>query len=187
VIEVQATFLEGVTLIIPRVFEDPRGFFMETFNARDYREVGLADGFVQDNHSHSVRGVLRGLHYQYPTWQSKLIRVVSGEVFDVAVDIRRNSPTYARWIGVRLSADNKQQLYIPPGFAHGFCVTSDTADVLYKCTALYAPEEDCCVLWNDPDIGVEWPIDNPLISERDQQGVPLSAINIDLESGHGKR
>jgi len=170
-----------VKLVTPRVFEDPRGFFMETFNARDFCEAGLSDVFVQDNHSHSVRGVLRGLHYQYPTWQAKLVRVVSGEVFDVAVDIRRSSATYARWFGIRLSADNKQQLYIPPGFAHGFCVTSDTADVLYKCTALYAPEEDRCVLWNDPDIGIDWPMDNPLISERDLQGVPLSAIRIDVE------
>ncbi len=179
-IEVEETTLEGVKLITPRVFDDPRGYFMETFNARDYREAGLAHEYVQDNHSRSVRGVLRGLHYQYPTWQGKLVRVVSGEVFDVAVDIRRNSPTYARWFGVTLSAQNKKLLYIPPGFAHGFCVTSDAADVLYKCTALYSPAEDRCVLWNDPEIGVDWPLDNPLVSERDQKGARLANIGIEL-------
>lgn len=178
-IEVEETRLQGVKLITPKVFGDPRGFFMETFNSRDFRAAGLTEDFVQDNHSHSVHGVLRGLHFQYPTWQTKLVRVVAGEIFDVAVDIRRDSPTYGRWFGVKLSAENRQQLYIPGGFAHGFCVLSHTADVLYKCTALYTPEEDRCVLWNDPDVAVDWPVDKPLVSERDQRGMRLSALPSD--------
>lgn len=180
-IHVEDTFLDGVKLISPQVFEDPRGFFMETFSARDFRDAGLPDTFVQDNHSHSVRRVLRGLHYQYPAWQGKLVRVVSGQVFDVAVDIRKSSPTYARWLGVMLSALDRKQFYVPPGFAHGFCVLSDTADVLYKCTALYEPADDRCILWNDPDIGVEWPIANPLVSERDARGTLLKDLDIDVK------
>jgi dTDP-4-dehydrorhamnose 3,5-epimerase len=120
--------------------------------------------------------VLRGLHYQHPTWQGKLVRAVRGEIFDVAVDIRRESANFGKWVGVRLSDDNKQQLYIPAGFAHGFCVVSDTADVVYKCTALYVPKEDGCIIWNDPDIGIEWPIDQPLLSEKDAWGARLRDV-----------
>jgi len=174
--QVQDTELTGVKLIIPRVFDDSRGFFLESFNARAFRDAGLPDSFPQDNHSFSVRNVLRGLHYQYPTWQGKLVRAVRGEIFDVAVDIRRDSPQFGRWVGVFLNEDNKHQLYIPPGYAHGFCVTSDTAHVLYKCTDLYVPNEDSCLLWNDPDVGIDWPVKEPLLSDKDQKGGQLKDI-----------
>jgi dTDP-4-dehydrorhamnose 3,5-epimerase len=174
--EVSDTELPGVKLITPRVFEDSRGFFLETYNAREFAAAGIPEAFVQDNHSFSVKGVLRGLHYQHPTWQGKLVRAVRGEIFDVAVDIRRDSPGFGKWVGVHLSEDNKQQLYIPAGFAHGFCVLSDTADVVYKCTALYAPREDGCIIWDDPDIGIEWPIDQPLLSEKDARGARLRDV-----------
>lgn len=169
-IDIEDTKLDGVNIVKPRVFGDERGFFMETFNARDAGEAGLAVSYVQDNHSQSSRGVLRGLHYQYPQWQGKLVRVVGGEIFDVAVDIRKDSRTYGRWFGVNLSAENKLQMYVPEGFAHGFAVLSATADVIYKCTTLYEPSQDRCLLWNDPDIGIEWPLENPIISEKDKKG-----------------
>jgi dTDP-4-dehydrorhamnose 3,5-epimerase len=153
---------------------------METFNARYAAEAGLPTAFAQDNQSFSSRGVLRGLHYQYPTWQGKLVRVVSGEVFDVAVDIRRESPGFGRWFGVNLSSENRKQMYIPEGFAHGFCVLSDTAEVIYKCTTSYVPAEDRCILWNDPDIGVQWPIAQPRVSEKDACGQRL--IEVDLSA-----
>lgn len=162
----------------PRVFGDDRGFFMETFHRRTAAEAGIPTEWVQDNHSYSQHGVLRGLHYQYPTWQAKLVRVVTGEIFDVAVDIRRDSPTYGKWFGASLSTDNKQIMYVPEGFAHGFCVTSTDAHVLYKCTALYVPEEDAGVLWNDPDIGIEWPIDEPVLSGKDQQAPRLKDVRL---------
>ncbi len=168
--QVLDTPLEGVKLIVPTVHEDARGFFMETFNARGFADAGLPVDFVQDNHSRSTHGVLRGLHYQYPTWQGKLVRTVRGEVFDVAVDLRPDSQTFARWYGTTLSAENRNQLYIPPGFAHGFCVTSEQADVVYKCTALYVPSEDRCLRWDDPDIGIEWPLEAPLVSQKDAKG-----------------
>ena len=174
--EVHDTHLKGVRLIIPRVFEDERGFFLETFNAGVFEECGLPVNFVQDNHSRSGRGVLRGLHYQFPSWQGKLVRVVSGEIFDVAVDIRPESPTYGQWYGVTLSGENKHQLYIPPGYAHGFCVLSETVDVTYKCTALYNPSEDAGVRWDDPDIGIDWPISEPLVSEKDRNAPLLKDI-----------
>lgn len=164
------TPLDGVKLIEADVFGDGRGFFMETFNAGDFEKSGLPTTFVQDNHSRSARGVLRGLHYQYPTWQGKLVRVVEGEVFDVAVDIRSGSTSFGEWHGVRLSAANKHQLYIPEGFAHGFYVLSDSADVVYKCTAPYTPAEDRCISWNDPDIGIDWPVSEPLVSAKDANG-----------------
>jgi dTDP-4-dehydrorhamnose 3,5-epimerase len=167
-LEVHDTHLKGVRLIVPRVFEDDRGFFLETFNAAVFEENGLPVNFVQDNHSRSTRGVLRGLHYQYPTWQGKLVRVVTGEIFDVAVDIRPESPTFGQWYGVILNEDNKHQLYIPPGYAHGFCVLSETVDVTYKCTAPYTPSEDAGIRWDDPDIGIDWPISDPLVSEKDR-------------------
>lgn len=177
--KVEETKLDGIRVITPRVFDDDRGFFMETFNARDAAAVGLPKVFVQDNHSFSRYGVLRGLHYQHPQWQAKLIRVVSGEVFDVAVDIRRQSPTFGHWVGVTLSADNRKQMYVPAGFAHGFCVTSQGADVLYKVTTLYAPEQDHCIVWNDPDINVTWPVAEPIVSHKDAQGVRLKDVHVD--------
>ncbi len=169
----EKTDLDGVVIVTPKVFGDARGFFMETYNIRDFVAAGIPDGFVQDNHSRSSKGVLRGLHYQYPNWQGKLVRVLRGEIFDVAVDIRSASPTFGQWAGVTLSEDNKQQLYVPPGFAHGFCVTSDTADVAYKCTTTYRPEEEVSILWNDPDIGIDWPVDNPSLSDKDIDGITL--------------
>ena len=140
-----------------------------TFNQAKYADLGMPEEFTQDNHSRSSRGVLRGLHYQYPQWQGKLVRAIAGEIFDVAVDIRAGSPTFGQWYGAFLNDENRQQLYVPAGFAHGFCVTSDIADVAYKCTTDYQPEQDAGVRWNDPEIGIEWPIDNPLLSEKDQQ------------------
>ncbi|MCD6155401.1 MAG: dTDP-4-dehydrorhamnose 3,5-epimerase, partial [Candidatus Verstraetearchaeota archaeon] len=159
-----------VILIEPKVFQDERGFFMETYKYSDFAAFGIAERFVQDNHSRSVKGVLRGLHYQNPPHaQGKLIRVVVGEIFDVAVDIRKGSPTYGKWVGVKLSAENRRMLYIPPGFAHGFCVLSDVAEVVYKVTAEYAPECEAGIIWNDPGIGIEWPIKHPIISSKDAQ------------------
>jgi dTDP-4-dehydrorhamnose 3,5-epimerase len=175
-LEVHDTHLKGVRLIVPRVFEDERGFFLETFNAGVFEEHGLPSNFMQDNHSRSTRGVLRGLHYQFPTWQGKLVRVVSGEIFDVAVDIRPESPTYAQWYGVTLSSENKHQLYIPPGYAHGFCVLSETVDVTYKCTALYNPSEDAGIRWDDPEIGIDWPISTPVVSEKDRNAPLLRDV-----------
>ena len=175
----QATRLAipDVILLEPRVFGDDRGFFMETFNQRDFEAAtGLRPDFVQDNHSRSQRGVLRGLHYQIRQPQGKLVRVVSGEIFDVAVDLRRRSPTFGRWLGCVLSADNKRQMWIPEGFAHGFLVLSESADVLYKATDYYAPAHERCLAWNDPSVGIEWPLEGiqPLLSAKDQGGLPLT-------------
>lgn len=170
-----------VFLFTPRVFGDERGFFYESFNERIFNEVtGLEADFVQDNHSRSVKGVLRGLHYQLPpNAQGKLVRVVQGEVFDVAVDIRRSSPTFGKWVGAILSADNKNQLWIPPGFAHGFLTLSDTAEFLYKTTAFYSTESERCIAWDDPEIGIDWPIGTqPSLSMKDQQGVTLGNAEI---------
>ena len=157
-----------VVLIEPDVFRDTRGYFMETFHAGKFRTLGLPETFVQDNHSRSTRGVLRGLHYQLQHPQGKLVRVVSGEVLDVAVDIRRGSPFFGRWIGVTLSEDNQKQMYIPPGFAHGFCVLTEQADVLYKCTDFYTPGDDYGIAWDDPDIGIEWPRLDHVLSGKDR-------------------
>jgi dTDP-4-dehydrorhamnose 3,5-epimerase len=151
------TSLPGVLLIEPRVFGDARGFFLESWNRRSFAEAGLDLDFVQDNHSRSARGVLRGLHYQIGNPQGKLVRVTHGAVFDVAVDIRRSSPHFGRWVGYELSADNHRMLWVPPGFAHGFLVLSDTADFLYKCTTLYDPPGDRGIRWDDPAIGIAWP------------------------------
>lgn len=175
-ITVTQTPLPGVVIVEPRVFDDERGFFMESFNAEDFAEAGLPTRFVQDNHSRSTRGVLRGLHYQYPAWQGKLVRTLVGELFDVAVDIRRGSPHFGEWFGLILSAENRKQFYVPPGFAHGFCVLSDVCEMAYKCTSLYVPDDDACVLWNDPDIGIEWPIENPILSEKDAAAPALAAL-----------
>ncbi len=166
-----------VILFEPKVFGDDRGFFFESFNQARFEEaVGHAVGFVQDNHSRSVKGVLRGLHYQIQQPQGKLVRVAQGEVFDVAVDIRRSSPTFGQWVGALLSAENKHQLWVPEGFAHGFVVLSETAEFLYKTTDYYAPAHERCIVWNDPDIGIDWPIDQaPLLSAKDQAGATLAA------------
>lgn len=159
-----------VILIEPRVFGDPRGFFMETYKRSDFAAYGLDEPFVQENHSRSERGTLRGLHYQLPPHaQSKLVRVVIGEVFDVAVDVRPDSPTRGHWVGVRLSAENRRMLYVPPWCAHGFCVTSETAEVVYKTTTEYAPAHESGLVWNDPALAIDWPVGSPIISERDQK------------------
>lgn len=173
---VEKTKLEGVLLVTPQVFGDDRGFFMETYNRDKAVTLGLPGEFVQDNHSKSTYGVLRGLHYQSPQWQGKLVRVVQGEIFDVAVDIRHGSKTFGEWVGYYLSAENKQQLYVPAGFAHGFCVTSETAEVIYKCTTGYAPEQEGCLLWNDPEIGINWPLETPILSAKDQVGKTLEQL-----------
>lgn len=161
------TALPGVVIVEPQVFEDSRGFFFESYSYRRYAEHGIDVEFVQDNHSLSVRGTLRGLHYQAAPGQAKLVRVVSGEVWDVAVDIRHGSPTFGRWVGVTLSAANKRQLYIPVGFAHGFCVLSDTAEFLYKVSSYYAPTLERGIAWDDPALGIAWPVTDPILSERD--------------------
>lgn len=170
-----------VVLFTPKVFGDERGFFYESFNARAFKEAtGLEPEFVQDNHSRSVKGVLRGLHYQLdPHAQGKLVRVVQGEVFDVAVDIRRSSPTFGKWVGAVLSAQNNNQLWIPPGFAHGFITLSDTAEFLYKTTDFYSTQSERCIAWNDPEIGIEWPLDcTPQLSGKDQLGVALKDAEV---------
>ncbi|MGH8566128.1 MAG: dTDP-4-dehydrorhamnose 3,5-epimerase [Gammaproteobacteria bacterium] len=169
------TAIPDVLLIEPRVFGDARGFFLEGYNARGFTQAtGLAVDFVQDNHSRSRRGVLRGLHYQVRQAQGKLVSVVCGAVFDVAVDIRRSSRSFGRWVGVELSEDNHRQLWLPPGIAHGYLVLSERVDVLYKTTDYYAPEHERVILWNDPDIDIEWPLaGEPLLSPKDQAGLPL--------------
>ncbi len=177
--------IPDVTLVEVRQFEDDRGFFMETYRASEYAVNGIASAFVQDNYSYSVRGVLRGLHYQkQPQAQDKLVRVVLGEVYDVAVDIRRGSPTYGRWVGEVLSADNRRQLYVPHGFAHGFCVLGDQAGVAYKVTAEYAPELDRGVRWDDPQIGIRWPIADPVLSPKDAQLPFIHKADNDFEFSH---
>ncbi|MCK4911728.1 MAG: dTDP-4-dehydrorhamnose 3,5-epimerase [Thermodesulfovibrionales bacterium] len=170
------TVLPGVVVVEPEVHGDSRGFFLETFHSEKYREAGITLPFVQDNHSRSVKGILRGLHYQISKPQGKLIYMVSGEIFDVAVDIRKGSPTFMGWFGTTLSAENKKQMYVPPGFAHGFCVLSETADVIYKCTDLYYPDLDRSIAWDDPDIGIKWPVDSPLLSPKDSSASRLKDV-----------
>ena len=165
--KISSSRIPEVLVIEPDVFGDGRGFFMETWHHAKYAEQGLDVNFVQDNHSRSSKGVLRGLHYQLEQPQGKLVRVVSGVVFDVAVDIRKGSPSFGQWVGIELSGDNYKQFYVPPGFAHGFCVISESADFLYKCTDFYAPHFEHGILWNDPDIGIEWPGENFKVSEKD--------------------
>lgn len=170
------TKLPGVLLIEPRVFRDARGYFYETWNQSTYAAAGLTFAFVQDNLSHSVRGVLRGLHYQHPSAQGKLISVLDGEIFDVAVDIRPDSPTFRQWFGVHLSSENHRQCYVPPGYAHGFLVMSEVAKVTYKCTALYQPKDEGSILWNDPDIGIDWPVETPILSPKDREAPRLRDV-----------
>lgn len=165
------TALAGVLIIEPKVFVDTRGFFLETFHKQRYENVGIPGSdleFVQDNHSRSRKGVLRGLHFQLENPQGKLVSAGTGAVFDVAADVNPDSTTYGQWVGVELNEDNHRQLWIPPGYAHGFCVLSEVADFQYKCTALYHPESDSGVLWDDPDIGIQWPVEYPLLSEKDK-------------------
>jgi dTDP-4-dehydrorhamnose 3,5-epimerase len=173
---VRPTTLPDVLLLEPRVSEDDRGYFFEQYNDQSYRRHGIEAGFVQDNISKSVRGVIRGLHFQNPHGQGKLVTVLHGAVFDVAVDVRAGSPTFGRWVGEELSSDNRRQLYIPPGFAHGFAVISDTAVCSYKCTDYYSASDDLTVLWNDSAIGISWPVTNPILSPKDQAGLSLSSI-----------
>jgi len=172
------TALPGVVVVEPRVFGDTRGFFLETWNGPRYEAAGLPGGFVQDNMSSSRRGVLRGLHYQKPFAQGKLVSVIDGEIFDVAVDVRRGSPHFGRWVGVVLSGANRHQMYVPPGFAHGFCVVSETALVSYKCTEVYHPEADRGVRWDDPRIAVAWPVEDAEIeiSDKDRKAPLLADI-----------
>jgi dTDP-4-dehydrorhamnose 3,5-epimerase len=179
-VRIQPTSIPDVLIIEPKVFGDERGFFYESFNERRFTELtGVATTFVQDNHSKSAKNVLRGLHYQIQQPQGKLVRVIAGEVFDVAVDIRKSSPTFGRWVGVILSAENKHQLWIPPGFAHGFVVTSESAEFLYKTTDYWAPEFERSILWNDPAIGIHWPSDAaPLLSAKDQTGKLLADAEV---------
>ena len=173
---VMAGGLPGLVVLEPAVFGDPRGFLFESWNAARYRSTGLPERFVQDNVSFSTRGVLRGLHFQHPSAQGKLVTVLVGEVFDVAVDIRPGSPTFGKWAGRTLSAANHRQFYLPPGFAHGFVVTSPDALVLYKCTEYYRPEEEQTLLWNDPDLGIDWPEPEPELSDRDRRGRRLAEL-----------
>lgn len=164
--------IPDVILIEPTVFPDERGFFMETYKYSEFAAFGIKERFIQDNHSRSKKGILRGLHYQrLPKAQGKLVRAVVGEIFDVAVDIRKGSPTYGKWVGEKLSAGNIQMLYIPPGFAHGFCVLSEEAEVIYKVTEEFSPEHDAGIIWNDPEIGIDWPIEYPIVSAKDT-GLP---------------
>ncbi len=169
------TSIPDILIIAPKVFGDERGFFMETYQAQRFSEFGIPSNFVQDNHSGSRQGILRGLHYQIHQPQGKLVRAVAGEVFDVAVDIRKNSPTFGKWVGVNLTAQNKQQLWIPVGFAHGFYVTSEWAEIVYKATDYYAPEWERSIFWNDPQLGIEWPQMSkpPALSSKDANGVLL--------------
>jgi dTDP-4-dehydrorhamnose 3,5-epimerase len=170
------TALPGVLIIEPKLIGDQRGFFVETFQARRYREAGITLDFVQDNHSRSCRGVLRGLHAQAKHPQGKLVRVARGEVFDVAVDINPHSPHFGKWVGVTLSDANGRQFWVPPGYAHGFAVLSEVADFEYKCTDYYHPEDEIGLVWNDAEVGIDWPIKNPALSEKDQRLPTLAAI-----------
>jgi len=175
--KISATPLEGVFLVEPQVFADKRGFFMETYNRDKYAGAGIAKEFVQDNFSHSTSGVLRGMHYQLGHAQAKLVYVIRGEVFDVVIDIRRGSPSFGKWYGVTLSCENKRQLFVPEGFAHGFCVMSAEADFVYKCSDFYSPADENGILWSDTDIGIDWPLKNPVLSDKDALYKPLKDID----------
>ena len=161
--------IKDVLIIEPDIFDDPRGFFMETYHKKKYQEAGIHSVFVQDNFSFSRKNTLRGLHFQVSRPQAKLVQAICGEVFDVAVDIRPESPTFGKWVGALLSEKNRRQLFVPEGFAHGFCVLSDTACFLYKCSDFYAPDDESGIIWSDPDIGIKWPVDAPIVSEKDRR------------------
>lgn len=172
--QVETTAIRGLLVIQPKVFRDPRGFFVETFQQQRYRDAGMTADFVQDNYSRSSKGILRGLHYQIEHPQGKLVQVLRGQVFDVVVDLRKPSPTFGRWLGFDLSEENCRQVFVPPGCAHGFCVLSEIADFSYKCTDFYFPEHERTLLWNDPTIGIEWPLTGePILSNKDRAGIPL--------------
>ena len=172
------TAIPDLVIIEPRVFGDERGFFLESWNRKVFAELGLDLDFVQDNHSRSARGVLRGLHFQNPNPQGKLVRVVAGRAWDVAVDLRRSSPTFGQWAGIELSAENKRMFWVPPGFAHGFVSLEDGTDFVYKCTSFYEPANEHSLLWNDPALGIEWPLEGlePQLSAKDQAGKPLAEV-----------
>jgi dTDP-4-dehydrorhamnose 3,5-epimerase len=172
------TTLPGVLLLEPKVFSDARGFFLETYNAGRFRHLGIDETFVQDNHSRSLRNVLRGLHYQEPNPQGKLVRCSRGSLVDIAVDIRVGSPHFGKWFGAELSEDNMRLLWIPRGYAHGFCALSDVADLIYKCTSLYDANADRTIAWNDPDIGIEWPVSNPILSPKDAAAPRLADAKV---------
>jgi dTDP-4-dehydrorhamnose 3,5-epimerase len=174
--QVLDTPLAGLKLLEPKVYGDQRGYFFELYNRRSLQNAGFSEVFVQDNVSYSPRGILRGLHYQYPGWQGKLVGVIRGEIFDVVVDVRRDSPTFGRWYGVVLSEENHRQLYVPPGFAHGFCVTGDGAHVLYKTTDFYNPAHEHTLAWNDPTVGITWPLADPVLSAKDAAGKALQDL-----------
>ena len=175
--QVLKTEIPGILIIEPGVFEDSRGIFKETYERNRYTDAGIAGEFVQDNLSRSCRGALRGMHYQIQHPQGKLVQVFRGEIFDVAVDLRRNSPQFGKWVGVKLSESNHRQLYVPEGFAHGFCVLSETADVFYKCTDFYHPEHERTLFWNDPDVNIQWPLQSdPILSDKDRDGTLFSEI-----------
>lgn len=176
-----STRIPGLVIIEPTVFGDERGFFMETFHSTKFKDAGITAHFVQDNHSKSSRGILRGLHYQIKHAQGKLVRVVAGEVFDVAVDLRHDSPTCGQWVGEVLSAENRRMLWVPPGFAHGFFVTSDSAEFVYKCTELYSPQHERTIQWDDPQLGIKWPVEpgtRPIVSAKDAAGVPFNQAEL---------
>lgn len=181
--EVIKTKLDGCLIIRPKIFADERGFFLETYQEKRYQEAGINERFVQDNRSRSTQNVLRGLHFQKNKPQGKLVTVIEGEVFDVAIDLRPNSKTFGQYESVILTSDNKLQFYVPPGFAHGFCVISPTAEFQYKCTDYYDPEDESGLIWNDPDIGVEWPINDPILSSKDEKQPLLSQIKNKILKG----
>lgn len=179
-VKIVETSIPGVIFIDPHLYRDSRGFFMETYSQKKYAKAGVDHLFVQDNYSHSKRGTLRGLHYQLIHPQGKLVYVVTGEIFDVAVDIRRGSPTFGKWMGGLLSTENRRQVFVPAGFAHGFCVLSETADVMYKCTDFYTSGDEYGIFWADQSIGIDWPIDNPILSAKDSNNPRLSEVVEDL-------
>jgi dTDP-4-dehydrorhamnose 3,5-epimerase len=183
--KVRSTELPEVLIIEPTVYGDARGYFLETYHVQKYRQMGLSVQFVQDNYSHSSIGILRGLHAQVHRQQGKLIWVMKGEIFDVAVDIRRGSKTFGQWTGLYLSAENFRQCYIPPGFAHGYCVVSEEADVVYKCTDFYDPTDELTIQWKDPEINISWPIPNPMLSEKDLKAPPLADVIDQLPAYEG--
>jgi dTDP-4-dehydrorhamnose 3,5-epimerase len=170
------TAIEGILIIEPNIFMDRRGFFLETYNQKRYNAAGIITTFVQDNLSYSLKNTLRGLHFQIKHPQAKLIQVISGEIFDVAVDLRSGSATFGKWTGIHLSDENRRQVFIPEGFAHGFCVLSESALFHYKCSDFYAPDDEGGIIWSDPDIGIEWPVENPIVSEKDNQYQKLSDL-----------
>jgi dTDP-4-dehydrorhamnose 3,5-epimerase len=173
------TSIPDLLILDPKVFEDERGFFFESYNQRVFEELGVSAQFVQDNHSRSRKGILRGLHYQIKNAQGKLVRAVAGEIYDVAADLRKHSPTFGKWLGFHLSAANKRQIYVPPGFAHGFLVLSDYAEVIYKTTDFYSPQHERCIVWNDPTLGIDWPIEGePILSPKDAGGASFTQAEL---------